>query len=303
MRERLTLTRNGIEFRSPLPLWVPWLPKSWSLSWSQVRSVSLRGGLAGAPAVQMTMLEIEGNGRKYRLLPYHWIDPANYQRRPFWLSQGLRRTRNKEALKALLDDNLLLRYVAAAIPHLKIEKPSALLQEAFAIEKNPAALRVTIAFFVLLAYALLDGVFLLGETYAGSPPVEAFVAVATVAMIAGAAWMLRSRVPVGESVVIAFLAAGAAGAAAYPGLLRLNALTDMDGLKPYEYRLAAGGALQPSSAGPPELSFPHYYDYWAQFETGSIHTFELRHGGLGFYQLNIAPVEKDMRVFYRKQAR
>ncbi len=53
------------------------------------------------------------------------------------------------------------------------------------------------------------------------------------------------------------------------------------------------------------LSFPIFSilvvrEYWAQFESGSIHHFELRKGGLGFYQLNMAPVYAAMKEFYRE---
>ncbi|MCK7509538.1 MAG: hypothetical protein MZV70_39540 [Desulfobacterales bacterium] len=54
-------------------------------------------------------------------------------------------------------------------------------------------------------------------------------------------------------------------------------------------------------AGPPALEFPGHHEYWAQFKPGSVHQFELRRGGLGFYQLNMRPLEKALREYYERQ--
>ena len=40
----------------------------------------------------------------------------------------------------------------------------------------------------------------------------------------------------------------------------------------------------------PVLRFPRDADYWRQFKLGTTHQFELRKGGLGFYQVNMQPV-------------
>ena len=40
----------------------------------------------------------------------------------------------------------------------------------------------------------------------------------------------------------------------------------------------------------PVLEFPGVADYWRQFKLGRTHRFELRKGGLGFYQVNMQSV-------------
>ena len=302
MRERLVLTRAGIEFHSPLPTRVPLLRKSWSLSWSQVQSLALRSLLPGG-GPQVTVLELVARGRKHRLYPFHWVDPADPGLVSPWKLALHARRPGPATLVTQIDDSPLVRYVHAALPHLGAPRAVDLVRTAFAIEKNPRALAVTVAFFVLLAYALIDGAFLGRETYAQHPPFEAFAILGAVVMAFGALWMVRGSVPLGEAMVIALLAGGGAGTAAYPGMLRLNALTDTAGLQPYQYQLASDLELHPLVAGPPALRFPEYYEYWSQFKTGSVHVFELRHGGLGFYQLNLAPLEQELRDFYRKQMR
>lgn len=303
LRERLVLTRSGIEFHSPMPMWVPWVPKSWKLDWGQVSAVTLRAELGGAPAPQMAVMEIDARGRKHHLYPYRWIESTQDHPVFSWGLTWQGRRLSPEAMRALVDDNPLLRYAVAALPQLRVQRPSELLQAAFAIEKNRVALGITIAFFALCGYALLDGLFIGSETYAGEPPKEVLAVIGTGVMVLAALWMRRSRVPLAESIVIAVLAGGAAGAAAYPAMLRLNALTDTEGLKSYEYELAAGAELRPRTEGLPVLRFPKYSDYWAQQQKGSVHRFELRQGGLGFYQLNLVPIQQELKSFYTKQAR
>ena len=91
----------------------------------------------------------------------------------------------------------------------------------------------------------------------------------------------------------------ALAAALYPGLLRVNQLTDRGGLVSHRYALQADLSLKPVEDGLPVLRFPRYADYWAHFARGSLHEFALRRGGLGFYQVDMAPVNEDMRAWYR----
>jgi hypothetical protein len=160
---------------------------------------------------------------------------------------------------------------------------------------------VVIAFFVSFFYALGDTFVAGNESYADTPPYPYFIAAGILAAMAAALWLRRARVPVAESLGVALLFGGALGAAAYPGALRVNALTDREGLRNYEYQLAPDLTLSPLSAGLPRLAFPRDADYWAHFKAGSVHTLELRHGGLGFYQVNMQPVIEAMREFYKGQ--
>jgi len=298
-RERLVLTSTGIQRRSPMPEWVPFVRATWSLSWAQVRSATLRKGWGGNS--QMVMLEMVAGGQKYRLYPFYWVDPATHVVESPW-KQAFRALRpSPEAMAAQIEEGPLVQYVTKALPHTGIQRPESLFAKPFAIEKNRTALTLTAVFFVLLAYAIVDGGFLLHETYALEPPFESLIIIGLMAMGIGMLWMLRSRVPFVESLVIALFTGAAAGAAAYPGLLRINALTDTEGLRPYDYELRSCTELRPHMAGLPVLAFPKYCDYWSQFKAGSVQVFELRRGGLNFYQLNMAPIEQRMRIYYRKQ--
>lgn len=168
----------------------------------------------------------------------------------------------------------------------------------FALEKNPRALALILLFFTFFFYALGDTFFFSHEIYAAAPPYGAFLAAGLLAFVAAALWLRRAQVPVAESLGVALLFGAALGAAAYPGALRVNASTDAHGLQRYDYQLTATLALVLLIAGPPTLTFPRHADYWSSRRAGSLHRFELRRGGLGFYQLNMLPVEQTLREYY-----
>lgn len=301
-RERLILTRTGIEYRSPLPDALQALRPSWSLAWGQIRAAALQGGLRARDA-RGVALELDSGLRKVRIFPFQWVDPAHDQPVSPWAELRKLHRMTPEEIVARVEESAVLRYIAAAAPHLLPQRGAPFADVGFALEKNPRALAVVIAFFVFGFYALGDTFVFGHETYADQPPYRFFFAAGLLAAIAAALWLRRAHVPVAESLGVALLFGGALGAAAFPGALRVNACTDVHGLRDYEYQLTPELKLSPLSAGLPTLDFPRYADYWSHFKAGSVHAFELRQGGLGFYQLNMQPVEKALREFYDGQHR
>jgi hypothetical protein len=297
--ERLILSANGIEYRSPLPAALQFLRPSWSRQWSQIRAAVLQNmPLVQGP--QGIVLMLDSGMRTVRVYPWRWVDPQDYLPiSPLREMRWLRRLTAAEAA-AQIDESPVMQYVTAALPHLAIKR-GAVVAGQFALEKNKRSLGIVVLFFPLVIYAFADGVMLGEETYANEVPMQLFVIAGTGAAVAAALWMLGGKVPLAESLIISVLFGGALGAATYPGALRLNALTDTEGLRTYEYVLRPNLTLSPAESGPPELSFPQYADYWQQFKPGSKHEFELRHGGLGFFQLNFEPVRLAMREYYRKR--
>lgn len=295
--ERLILTRTGIEYRSPLPGALQRLRPSWSLTWGQIRGATLKSMLPGG-GPQTVVLELDGGARKVKLFPYQWVDPEHYQPVSLWKEMLKLRHATPEEVSATVQESALLRHLAAAAPHLSPPPDAKLANGSFALEKNRRSLAVVVAFFALVLYAFIDGV--LGkETYVGPAPFDGFAIAGGLAALAAALWMWRGEVPAAESIIVAVLFGGALGAAGYPGMLRINAFTDTDGLRAYEYQLTPGRQLEPLTPGLPTLAFPQYYEYWGQFKPGSHHRFELRKGGLGFYQINMKPVHEALRDFYR----
>lgn len=98
-------------------------------------------------------------------------------------------------------------------------------------------------------------------------------------------WLLRAGIPATENAWLSGCIGMVAAFALYPGLLRLNQLTDMRGLQQHTYRLQTDLRLQPDDPRLPTLVFPRGRDYWASLTPGSVHTFAIRQGGFGFYQI------------------
>jgi hypothetical protein len=154
-----------------------------------------------------------------------------------------------------------------------------------------------VVLFALIAYALVDFM-VLEETYAGRAFSEFYVIAGVLTALTCAAWLRRGMVPLTESIMIGILLGGACGAALYPGLLRLNQVTDTAGLQTVEYQSTSAGTFAPLREGGHVLEFDDNADYWAQFPAGATYRFQLRRGGLGFYQLNLAKIHKDMRRYF-----
>lgn len=68
--------------------------------------------------------------------------------------------------------------------------------------------------------------------------------------------------------------------------------------RPHEYVLREYVRLEPRETGLPVIEFRQGIEYWRQFRPGAPYTLHLRRGGLGFYQLDLAPVYAATRAFY-----
>lgn len=267
--ERLVVDDSGIRYLSPMPAPLQALQPGWSLSWSAIGKASLRRSRLARGPLSLELVLVPLAGRPQRILrPNQWVDPRDMQ-------------------------TPLVAWVRQHVAGFEAgESPVG-----FALEKNPRTLAATGLVFVLLAYAIADQ--LLGsETYARAAPFGINLAAGLVAALLAWRWLKASAVPATESAGVALLIGCVLAAALYPGLLRINQLTDRDGLAAHPYTLAADLSLRPLERDLPVLRFPRYADYWAHFTPGSRHEFHLRHGGLGFWQIDLAPVKADMRAWY-----
>lgn len=181
-------------------------------------------------------------------------------------------------------------------PHFKL--PSTALNE-FALEKNPASLTAVLVFFALVAFSIVDGLILnsqelleLGCT-AWAMPVAALLALPAYALLTD------QKVPSRESLVLTTFLSMALTLSVIPVLKRVDQLLATDGVVSTAYRLEKGTHLKPVTEGPPTLNFRHQEEYWAQFEEGSIHHFDLTHGPLGLWQLDHAKLDQPVRDFYK----
>jgi hypothetical protein len=297
--ERLVITEQGLEYVSPLPQALQFLNPSWSLRWAQVHRAAVESS-GVAPGPQFLRLVLDLGLERRRLMPYVWVDPETYRPPSAWSTRDQQRRMQRDVVLAELRASPLLAAVARHVPRFSADW-DAVSPTQFALEKNPWTLATVIAFFALFVYALLDGLFLNPETYAEPPRFAAYAVAGAVVAIAVFGLLRRAGAPAGESVALALLTGAALGAALYPGLLRINQLTDRHGLQVHVYEHRGGGHFVPRASGPPPLDLSRYAEYWGKLRAGAGYEFELRRGGLGFYQLNLAPLYAAMREHYRQR--
>ena len=168
----------------------------------------------------------------------------------------------------------------------------------FALEKNPASLAAVSAFFVLLAFALGDGIFLNKNELLQAGAMKLGMPVLMLCALPVYWWLSRTRVPSRESLTLSMLMAIAICLAYFPAIKRVDQLLSDTGSQSFAYRLGRDASLEPISFGPPKIDYSNRKEYWAQFDEGSIHHFDLTHGPLGLWQLDHSRLDKEMRQFY-----
>jgi len=297
--ERLHLDYSGISYKSPLPDAFRSLQPDWSVQWSHVREVRIV-----VPKVMfhpnLAVLEIDAGPIKKKLQALQWsavdsegkTEARSVPWRESFLS-GMGGSREREKTLRAVEESAIVRYAGQAGVKVATGVGSV---SGFALESHRHALVATVLALFLLSYAIFDFA-LYEESYAVEPPWVLFALGGATAVLVGMLWLASAGVPRAETLGLSLLLGGMVGLALYPGLLRLNEATDSEGLRDYEYRLTAYVVFSPVDSRLPGLEFPSYKDYWRQFALGTTHQFELRKGGLGFYQVNLAPVRAKMREY------
>lgn len=175
--------------------------------------------------------------------------------------------------------------------------PTSATQE-FAIEKNPASLILVSVFFLILAFAFIDGI-IINKNELLEPdwlflmaPVSIFLAIPSYG------WLTRQGVPSRESMVLMLLLGMGFSAACIPAIKRVDQFFSTSGTTPVAYRLGPNAAFEPITPGPPSIDYSRYKEYWEQFTQGSTHYFDLTHGPLGLWQLDHTNLEGKLRDFY-----
>ena len=301
--ERLHLDQLGIRYASPLPKSLRALQPDWSLQWSQVREFRIVVPKAMFHP-NLVMVEIDAGPVKRKLQALYWSGDAEGKaagaetwRERFFLGFGHARERDRTLRQ--VEQSPLVRCAREA--GVKVVAGDAQgLGSGFALEKHRHALIAMVLVLLLLCYGAVDLAFN-EEIHAVEPPLVLFMLAGAIAALASMVWLASANVPRVETLGLSLLLGGAVGFALYPGVLRLNEATDTEGLRSYEYRLTAYVVFSPADPNLPVLRFPGDADYWGQFRLGTTHRFELRKGGLGFYQVNMQPVHERMREYFIRQ--
>jgi hypothetical protein len=293
-RERLLVDEVGIRYTSPLPEFLQAFRPSWRLKWSQIRQAKVE---TSRMSPLFLVLTLDAGLVQRKIAPFQWavtddepIGPTDPRK---W------RSLDTEAINTLLQLSPITQKLASAAIDLNLDAFRSSGSALFALEENPSTLIALVLFVGFFSYALIDGAFLMQETYAERPFYEFFAMMGILLSIIVGVWLLRAQIPRAESLTLATLVGAGFAVALYPGLLRINAISDPSGLQKYAYVLESNHIFKAVDAGHPALRFERDREYWAQFELGSIYHFELRKGGLGFYQLNMTPIYAAMKEFYR----
>jgi hypothetical protein len=302
--ERLMLDETGIRYQSPLPGPLRRLQPDWSLRWSQVRAARIAfAGFVRDP--RFAVLELDTASGKRKILLGRWVAAdaacaaAARDLRP-WRERffDVRGRHNAAQTVREMEESPLIRFARHAGFVIGTEALRNSRSD-FSLESNRHALVGAVLVIALLCYAVVD-LAVSEEIYAVDPPLVLFAVGGAIAVLAGTLWFASAGVPRAETLGLSLLLGGAVGFAQYPGALRVNAATDTQGPHTYDYRLTSYVVFSPLDARLPELSFPRDADYWGQFKLGTVHPFWLRKGGLGFYQVDMAPVHAKMRDYFLK---
>lgn len=180
------------------------------------------------------------------------------------------------------------------------DKGNKAAEAGFALEKNRFSLIAMVLIALLGLYALIDYMLNL-EAFVVEPDLFEIILLSLLVSVISYLVLKKGRIPVIESLGLAVILGVIFALAAPPALLRLNQLTDDEGLITYQYLLNNELKLVPleNQAGDlPVLYFPDNKEYWSHFADNSHHDISLRKGGLGFYQVNMSPIYRDMRKYY-----
>lgn len=301
-RDRIVIDSAGISFQTPVPSWFPEIIRGWVLPWSRIRGVDIRLPMGTS---QLILVITDGAGGHKKILIDAWIlsgeeprkptlrDVFRYQKTPRVGTLEELKTRAEAAplVQALRANNVAIHYPEAVGTGLM-----------FDLQSNLRTKLVVVVLLGLLFYATLD-TFFISEVYVHVDNLQwtIWVAAGLVVALLVRRWTTDSRIPRQVSIGLGIMTGASVGLALYPGLLRLNQLTDSNGLTPHDYVLREYVRLVPVHGGLPEIRFGRYPDYWNQFQLGSVQQLYLRRGGLGFYQLDETPLHDAIRAYYEKK--
>lgn len=186
-------------------------------------------------------------------------------------------------------------------PHHFVPGPALPDVEGFDMAKNPASRKLLLALAAGVVFFFVEIFGMQDYAYVGGTPdglTQGLAILAGVAGLAAGIWLFRRRVPLAESIVMAFLCLLVSGGVGYFLTLHLNDATDLSPVAESVYLLQADKSLHPQQAGLPVLRFPEEHEYWQNQPLNSQHVFVLRRGMLGVWQFNQTLYVEKLRVYF-----
>lgn len=288
---RIVLDSRGIRSFARCPAPFSWFARGWSIRWPELRRVSWDVSIGHLLTARLVLHTASG---KQRVQPWTWIASNS---KPRWFASA---ARDPETARRLLNGSPIVEAIKKHRPDLAVEIPPRDGKAGKGLvtsDLTPATGAIAGGFIALVLYFILDTYALATEYYAEGAPVAALAAIGALGTAAAYAG-LRATEPRRRDVLAYSLLFGfGVGLAMHPLLVRMNTWTDTAGLQRYEYRLDSD--LVWRSPGMPDLTlYSSTSDWWRRFRPGERYVFELRRGGLGFWQVNMAPVYEAQREFY-----
>lgn len=160
----------------------------------------------------------------------------------------------------------------------------------FDLNKNQYTAKIVAAIILLLAYSLADTL-LNQEIYTAAYPSSWFYGIGIGATIFSGIWLRKKSVPKSTAWGLAFFFGLIASISMHPSLLRINQLTDNNGLQDYTYTQTHLYTFESTTGETPNLIMPKD-KYWQSLAYNSKIVFSIRKGGLGFYQVDMTPIHK-----------
>lgn len=298
--ERLTLSPEGIQYTSPLPQSLKRLRPDWSLSWQQVEKTELgmNGKIQNPEFVLLTFMY---GTKKRRVFPTRWVNPASYSAPTLRFNFTFKIPARDDILKSALATEIV-RYISRNVPTITVVANLTQTEAITSLEKNPHGRIAMGIIFLLILYAVID--FVIGsESYIDEPStlMHLYIAAGIIGTILSAIGLYKSTLAAAEKGGLAILIGVVVSAAMLPGALRINALTDSNGLVAYDYYVKQDQrsvVLQPVVAGMPSIDYFAANKFWGKFGKDDTYPVQIRKGGLGFYQFNSSIIVDDIHNYH-----
>lgn len=300
--KRLIITEEGIEHENGYPRFLKNFAPSWKIRWDDIQYATLKTNMLYN--VAQTPLLIKLQDKTLHILPVRWVDPNDKSKRinpNNWFSALFHS--KKLAKQVITDSPLVLAFKQRGL--LKDNEDFSDEDAAWSdLTANPITIAM-MSFMVLSIFYFVFEIVSYGERYVSGGIPFSLIGLSGIVIAVLAYFLLRNiKMKLYERQILSVLVGLAASLVSSQLLLRVNAWTDSEGLVKASYTLLDKTNLEyhwkAKNMQLPELKFEgsNAEKYWNQYSPGDVKEFELRKGGLGFYQLSLTPIELEQRAFY-----
>ena len=292
---RIIINESGVYFKSGLTNGMRLVVPDWSFRWDELKDTSWK--LVPGQYIASRLL-FHTQRETYRISPWHWVEAGAGVDRYF-----PKRNYSKEQAGSVMRQTAVVEWVRKKFPGYRDDSFYQAKQPAIDLDFDsgdvtPLTAIIAVIFVALVFSFIIEIYFTASEFYAGTLPSQLIGLSALIGFLIVHLTLRHFEPKRNNSALYALLFGLGMGFAAYPFLVRVNAWTDTSGLRGYEYRLDTDYVWRSGEPDAPELDlYLSSSRWWKQFHPGDIYTFELRKGGLGFWQVNMSPVYEAQKHF------